>query len=207
MFSRLASKNKEHFHAEPAWVEDAAGRIFCPDCRTIYRSRHPEPIDVTLMEWPEAPAVCGRPARAGVPIFGSDFVAQIGECLPDAAIGRCLTADGQVFQEYVTMYLPRCVLMRGDTKTKYKVCKGCGAIWTDLVMVFPGRPAYLLRHQLTDALIYQGGYGSLFIARELANRLDWSPFPDVRLEPVEVRDTPLDGRRLPGDPDWSSLRT
>jgi hypothetical protein len=159
------------------------------------------------MEVPEDRPISGQVAlRTGVPVYRRDFVEQICGHLADYALGKCLTPEGEMLNEYVTLYLRHCVTMRGDRQTVYKPCRSCGSVWSDLVMVFPGRPAYLLRHQLTGGLVYQARSSFLFLAEELVDRIDWSPFPDARLDAVEVRDTPLDGRRLPGDPDWEATK-
>lgn len=68
-------------------------------------------------------------------------------------------------------------------------------------MVLPNRPAYLLRHELSSAHVYQGAHGKLFIDEYAKGLVDWSRFPDLQLKQIDVLERPLDGLVLPGDPD------
>lgn len=55
--------------------------------------------------------------------------------------------------------------------------------------------------------MWQGSSGELYLYADLANRVDWSPFSDVKLYRFDIRDTPLPGWRSRDDPDipeWGS---
>lgn len=189
--------------ADPDWLHRTEGELYCRECRTMNRRLYPKPIDVVLQCVPPRTWSEGILFRVAIPVFRSDFAKLIVNECPRMVIGTCRLTNGQIVKDYVTMYREKWVLMRGDRATKTRVCHVCGSVWTDLVMVFPGRPAYLLRHQLSDESVYQDCSGSLLLQDNLVRRIDWSRFPDMRLQQVSVRDTPLDGKQLPGDPDWN----
>jgi hypothetical protein len=202
---RVQSRSNDGPDADLDWVRQSVGKLFCEHCRTVNRKLYPQPIDVVLRQIPPRTWTSGGCFRVGIPIYRADFAAIVQREVPEFIAGRCLLPDSSVVEDYVTLYSPTWLLMRGDEQTTTRVCQLCGSVWTDLVMVFPGRPAYLLRHQLTGASIYQGRSGPLFMVKELVDTIDWRQFSDMRRQRVDIRDTPLDGRRLPGDPDWDAL--
>lgn len=202
---RLGSVSQEHMHASPRWLAGVLGNVVCRECRSLNRKLFPYPVDAVLLHPPRTHPTHGGLFRAGVPVYRVDFVHELRDYLGDHVVGKCVDENGEDINEYVTMYTRTCVLMRGDSKTTYKVCNWCGSVWTDLVMVFPGRPAYLLRHQLTRMMVYQDHDGIIFAEDEIVNRIDWRRFPDIRPAQIEVRDTPLDGRCLPEDPGWRDI--
>jgi len=83
------------------------------------------------------------------------------------------------------------------------VCKVCGTVRS----AGSSRPPdYVLSHQLDDRWAYPKYIsGPLLLTQELVDQIDWSRFPDARLYPYPVFDRPIDGQRLPGDPDWDAL--
>jgi hypothetical protein len=192
--------------ADLDWVRRSEGKLFCKHCRTINRALYPQPIDVQLRSKPPTTWTYCSPFRVGITLYRRDFVEAIAKELTSGFVcGRCFLPDGAVLANYVTLYSQKHVLMRGDKQTRTEVCPLCSSVWSDLVIVFRGRPAYLLRHELDDARLFQGTSGDVFMRHSLTTEIDWSRFRDIRLRRIEVRDTPLDGRRLPGDPDWGEL--
>ncbi len=59
---------------------------------------------------------------------------------------------------------------------------------------------HTLRVYLGEGRVYMDSFGWMYLDEELANQLDFSSWPDVELRQIEIRDLPLDGQRLPGDP-------
>ena len=205
LFYHIGSRSRNGPDVDIDWVNQSIGKIFCERCRSINRSMYPAPVDIVLHDVLSGGWTIGSGFQVGVPIFRCDFIELLWPHMHGYVRGRCLRAGGGVHEHLVTLYAEKWVLMRGDERSRTEVCSLCGSIWTDLVMVRRGRPAYLLRHQLSGDLIYQDCDGDLFIAKSLAESLDFSKFRDLRFEPVTIRDTPLDGRRLPGDPDWTTM--
>lgn len=190
--------------AAPDWQRRSNGILWCSHCRSLNRTIYPLAIDCELRSAPCGTWSIGVPFRADVPIYRSSLTKQLDRDLTRSGFvfGRCLRPRGQVVDNYATMYSRNYVVLRGDTETITKVCAKCGDVWTDLVTVFAGRPAYVMRHQLSDATVYQGRAGKLLVTREVAARIDWTAIPDVRVARIDVRETPLDHRHLPGDPAW-----
>lgn len=201
----VRTTSKEGPDADSVWVSRSAGTLFCKYCRSVNRSLYPRPLDVVLLADPPRTWTIGEPFRVGISIYRADFAEIIRKAVPRFVAGRCLLPNGQVIRDYVTLYSDKAVLMRGDRETTTKVCKLCGSVWSDLVMINPGRPAYLLRHQLTGDLFYQGESSPDFMEDELVGCIDWHRFPDLEVLDVDTLDIPLDDRRLPGDPDWDSV--
>jgi hypothetical protein len=187
------------------WISENVGKVFCAHCRAVHRRLYPAAIDVVFRQTPTPGWTTGLGFRVGVPIYRVEFLEALGHHAQGFAIGRCLLPHGKVLTEYATAYAKDYVLMRGDERTTTKVCPLCGSVWTDLVVVYPKRPAYLLRRQLSDALVYQGRSGAFFLAEAVVSEIDWTHFPDMRVQRIDVLDRPLDGRRLPGDPDWDRI--
>jgi len=198
----IHSSSSVGLDADLGWMAKVVGSVICTHCRDVKRESYPQGIDVVLRDSPRALPFYGVLFRVGLPLYRSTFVQQFPSEFRRFAIGRVLTVDGGVISEYVSAYSRTSVLLRGDDRVTTKVCPLCSSVWSDLVMVFPDRPAYLLRHQLTNAQLHQGRGSELYITEELAAQVEWSQFPDVQLLRVDVRNTPLDRKRLPGDPDW-----
>lgn len=199
----IDSKSNDGPDADPDWSSWAEGNLFCAHCRTVKRSLYPTPIDVTLREKPPSTWTIGNPFRVGIPIYRADFADILQLYWPGLVRGRCVSNDQRVFGEYVTLYADTYVLMRGDSETNTKICPLCNSVWSDLVIVYKNRPAYLLRHQLTELRVYQSRCGAIFMMDDVFQTIDWSEFRDLRRQLIEIRDTPLDDRRLPGDPNWN----
>lgn len=198
----LSSKARCGPDANVEWLRSAEGVLYCQYCRALNRKLFPNPINVALRTDGAKDWSIGVPFRADLPIYSRELIAQLGidRLSQDFCFGQCICDTGQVINEIVTMYSPQYVLLRGDRNTTIKVCGTCGEIWTDLVKVFPGRPAYVMRHQLGESGVFQGRGAKLFVTRKLIDRVEWSRFPDVTVRCIDVRITPLDGRELPGDP-------
>ncbi len=190
--------------ADPTWLQESEGVVWCASCRALKREHYPNPIACVLRSDPRGEWSIGIPFRIDVPLYRTALTDQIRDDLQASGFvfGECLCGHSRLLDDYVTMYTRDYVLLRGDKDTITKVCPLCGAVWTDLVTVYAGRPAYVMHHQLSGARIYQGRGGKLYITQELVHRIDWTLLPDIRLSCIEVRRVPLDGRRLPGDPDW-----
>jgi hypothetical protein len=104
-----------------------------------------------------------------------------------------MLSDGQVLDDYVTLYSRQYILIRGNKQSKYVVCSECGTVRPH---GWHGRQ-YVLRSYLTESRVYQSPFNELCIDEELALKIDFSSWPDVDLETIEIRDEPMDGQELP----------
>lgn len=175
------------------WVKGELGRTLCSKCRKIDRSRYPQAIDAHLRNLPEGQACAGL-WRTGLRVFHKSLIRHLQPFLEEFVVGRCFH-NGQLIQDYATLYGSNYVVVRGDALTKYYICEQCGTIGST-----PGpTSSYVLRRQLSRASVYQNSGCSLLLTEDLVQRTDWSLWPDVYLLEVDIRDEPIDGQQLPGD--------
>ena len=188
----INSKNDEAVFASKDWRASSQGRSYCQSCVTVNRMRFPVPFDIILSAIPDY-RISGDVLLTCLRIYNKKFVEQIKEYLGDFTIGRCFSADGELVDEYVTLYSKRYILIRGNKKSKYVRCEECGTVrphgWY-------GRQ-YVLRSYLTESRVYQSPFNELCIDEELAMKLDFSAWPDANLETIEIRDEPMDEQEPP----------
>lgn len=175
------------------WLSTTWNEIRCQKCNGIGKSWHPRPIDVILAEHP-GHKVCCFACNANFRIFHVDYIEQIRPYIFSYVIGNCLLPNGKIIKEYVTCYTDKRILIRGEKKTRYGKCQVCGGL-----SCIPIGAKYTLRSYLTDAKIYQDYFSTHYIDEDLAMDIDFSPWPDAELEPIEIHDEPLDGHYLPCD--------
>jgi len=129
----------------------------------------------------------GGVAWTGIAVFSVDLLAHLRPYLEGFVLGRCLRSDGSVIPSHATCYTRHTLLLHGDQDTKYWTCTTCGLAWS----YTPFRAArYVLRGDLSGAVVYQDDACDLYIADTIARRIDWSRWPDLELEWVEIRDEP-----------------
>jgi len=191
----INSNHPDPVHATISWRTNAEKNILCLACKKIRPSWYPRPIDVVLKDV-SSHIIMGGVWWVGINIFHTKFIEIIKEYLTDNVLGKCHNTKGNIIDEYLTCYSNKIIVVRGDKKRKYRVCPECGSILSHA----PRRKKYILNTYLSDARIYQDGISYMYIDEELAMNIDFSPWPDAELEPIEVRDEPLDGQHLPGDP-------
>jgi len=131
----------------------------------------------------------------GIRTFHRDFIDQIRDHLADFALGRCFDPQGNLIEEYVTCYSRDYFVTRGNKKSQYRTCPSCDTTYND---GWEGRQ-YVLRSYLTDAQVYMDVFCSMFLDEDLALQLDFSAWPDLELDPIAIRDKPIDGQQLPCD--------
>lgn len=187
---------------ELCWLSEAIGTVLCRQCKGINRVRYPAAVDVCVQSVPSH-MTTGLVFRTGISLIHVSLLQVLRPYLQDFVLGRCLNAKGQVIEEYFTCYSKSYIVRRGGKGSRYRICPECGTISSQ-----PDRyPPYVLRRELQEGQsVYQHGGCFLHVTEELAARIDWRGWRNVMLEKVEVRDVPIDGQRLPGDPDWDALK-
>jgi hypothetical protein len=194
---KIMTNHPDPVHATSEWRWKFKGKLLCSECLRINCSGFSQTFDVVLENHP-GHRIEGGVWDTGINIFHVNFIEQLYDYLSEYTIGRCLDKSGKVISDYVTCYGKSYILVRGDKKSKYWTCKTCGAIaqsgWSG--------PQYVLRSYLSDSRIYQDASCRMFIDEELASQLDFSPWPDAELEPIAIRDEPIDGQVLPIDPGY-----
>jgi len=194
---QLTSNHPNVAVSDREWHWAMRGQQVCAECKSIDRRRYPQPWHVVLAEHPghciEAPV-----SECGGSIFHVRFIEMIRHELAGYVFGTCEEAGAGRIDECVTCYHKDILVPRGNEKSEYSICGTCGSIhfhwWRS------EKTQYVLRCYLSDAAVYQDASGWLYLREDLAMSLDLSEWPDAGWRPIEVRDTPLDGRRLPIDP-------
>lgn len=174
------------------WLALNSGKAYCQSCAMVNRRNFPVPFDLTLSNIPEH-QIAGHVFSTGFHIYNKMFIDQIKEYIGDFTIGKCFSTDDELVDEYVTLYSKRYILIRGNKKSKYETCKKCGTVSSPY---WYGR-RYVLRSYLTESRVYQSPFNDLCIDEELALEIDFSPWPDVNLETIEIRDEPMDEQEPP----------
>jgi hypothetical protein len=121
-------------------------------------------------------------------------------------IGKCYLRDsGEIVPDYATVYTPltHSIYLRGGPDCEYRICPTCGlpALRSD---GSERQVEYFARTQLGPSRhAYQmDSCGDFLVSERLRDQIDWRQFRRLRLYEYEVRDRPIDGRALPGDPDY-----
>jgi len=189
------------------WVDrmkDAG--LGCGDgCGSVHPSYFPRPVDVQVQRCPRKTYV----PKVFANLFRKDFFELVSPHLRGAVVGRCIkVSHGKrtVCEDHVSCYSDRAesrLVLRGGPGSRYETCDVCGR---DRSSGSTKEPRYILSHQLDGRLAYQEGVsGTFLLTQQLVDEIDWTRFPDLSLYPYPVFDRPIDGQRLPGDPDWDAL--
>lgn len=183
--------------ADESWLSLLDNGL-CSQCRCVDRRAFSKPLDIVLEGKPEW-WISFLPENVNLRIWRKDFIDSISKYLEGFVIGRCITTDGSVIDEYVTCYTDRTLVIRGNRQSKYNICPNCGSIESQ---VRPG-PEYILERYLTDAKVYQDSRCNFFFTEDIAWEINLEPWDvgeqNVYIEPVSVRQTPADEQILPGD--------
>jgi len=193
---KLISNHADPVLADSDWGEAARGAELCRTCKTIDRSRYPHAVEIVVRAIPRG-LHFGAVAQTGVHIFHRRFIDEIRPYLDGYVTGECRDAGG--LTDFVTCYARNYLVLRGGANTTYPMCSLCGSVFWYL-----GRKPYVLARDLTNQRVYQDVQCFMILDEEVVRAVDWKQYRDHMLIPVGVRETPLDGRRLPGDPDWAS---
>lgn len=194
---QMTPKSEEQCHADSAWLQRALGRELCPDCKSIKSEWHPRELHVRLDHRPRRAATLGL-WWTGVDIFRRDLIEILEPFLEGYVIGPCEDEEGDLIKNYVTCYTNRPIIIRGDKYCEYNYCESCGACWIGRT-----RNNFALKRDVVGRAVYQDRGGTLYLNHEAA-ALVQANVKGVRLWPISIIRRPLDGRRLPGDPDWSA---
>lgn len=205
MLYELLRKNRGDWWvlADPQWVRANRGVLFCPKCERRFTHLFPRPLDVRLLQLPKG-RTADRVDRSKIGVMRRDLYQMLRPHMGNHfAIGRCFDGAGEEIKTHVTCYTNYHVVIRGGPESEYKSCPECGSIY---YLPRGDVDPYVLRKDLTGQQVYHNSFSLVLVTQELANSLDWKPFKDIELFPLPIRDVPLDGRQLPGDPpEWAHL--
>jgi len=195
---QVLSNHSHSIIADVEWLDGARGSSLCHKCKAIDRSKYPTPVAVVVRAIARG-LHFGPVAQSGVFIFHKRLIDDIWLHLADYVIGECRDARGPT--DFVTCYSKKYVVLRGNATAQYPICAVCGSVFSDF-----GPAPYVMARDLMGGGVYQDVQCVIMLEDEVVRCVDWKRFPDRDLRPVGIRETPLDGRRLPGDPDWATWK-
>lgn len=176
---------------EDSWAQDQRGKTLCATCFKRRLDLYPTAIDVPLRQIPRGTSYDGV-FQGGVGIMHERLREFLESHMRDYVMGRCLSwEDGTILPEYRSIYFRNVITLRGDEDTQYYICRCCGTIG-----VVPEAP-YVLRRELPDAAVFQDRIACLYLGEDLARKLPWRQFPDVKACVIPVRNELLPDDELP----------
>jgi len=117
--------------------------------------------------------------------------------MPGVVTGEVRFGDGRVQRNSVTLNFPpeMALTLRGGhgsrAKGAYRVCEVCGDRVASLAML--NKPIHVLRSEIPAGReVFNADGIFLTITDRLSEQLDFTPFPDIRLQPIGVFDTPVE---------------
>jgi hypothetical protein len=164
------------------WARSERGRLFCPNCLIVRQELYPQPVDMYLHQLPNGTSY-GSVFGACVGVIHRALYEELTPHLSHLARGRCFWENGSPLDDYYSVYHADRICIRGDSTGIPYVCKVCRSI-LDACTDDP----YVLRSELPDYEVFQDRICSLYVSEDLAERVDWTRFPDIELVRIEVRD-------------------
>lgn len=190
----VRSKKDEALDDDLDWWEKT-GRFLnkCRGCGSKVPT-YPQPLNaVVQMRQRCTEALSGRSCY---PILKRPFYNLLAPYMPGVVAGEVRFADGRLQKDSVTLNFPpeMYVTLRGGHGSReqqaYRVCEVCGRHVATLAML--NKPIHVLRSQLPDREVFVGSLVFLMLSERLAKELDLSPYPDLKLQPIGVFDTPVE---------------
>lgn len=184
---------------------DASNGAVCPACHCIRDGVYPKPIEARVRGRGRA-AFTYAPG-IGTGIFRTDLLDVLRPALRGAVLGPVRTVGGERVDLLVTCYVPpehRLFVRSVGGRTRYGPCKTCGRF---LRLDWTGGSDFVIERDLAGADVRQDDGGFLYVSEHLAAGIDWTPWPDIRFEPIDVLVWPPDRKRLPWDPEWDDIST
>jgi hypothetical protein len=181
---------------------------FCRGCHDVVRDWYPRRIEASLPIVQRAVEIRTSPGH--VAVVHADLWRQLRRYCPSAIIGPVTIRQGDLDKftlDWVTVIFPHDELihvrgtLRSESVPVRGVCGVCGRQG-----YYASENPHLVRCQVPkDRPVFMDHVCKWVIAEPLAQRLDWSGFPDLVYERLPVLERPLDGLHLIGDPDWSTM--
>lgn len=199
----VRSKKDEGLDDDLDWWKKTGRFLGCRGCGT-YRQVYPQPLNaVVQMRQRQSQSISGRSCYR---VLKRPFYDLLAPHMPGVVTGEVRFADGRLQKDSVTLNFPSemYVTLRGGHGSReqeaYRVCEACGRHVSSLAMLT--KPIYVLRYQIpAGRKVFVGDLGFLMISEHLAKELDLSPFPDLKLQPIGVFDTPVEPVPEFGDPE------
>ena len=191
MLFMIRSRKHGSLPVLPEWRVKARARYACHGCGAIRPEIYPTPIECRIDRSPRSSMASGAYVRV---IAKSLFTLLLREC-PSMVPGPVFLTSGKCLDEYVTVHVPRSewVDLRGGAGSRerrmYRVCEVCGRHVASLGV--HTNPIYVLRRTLTDRRVHFTE-DWILVDETIASALTYPILINCELDPVEVRDTPIE---------------
>lgn len=186
------------------WREsDEYRRRICEECNGVSADHVGKPFDIVVKREPRTFGP-GHPGAAIFPIEFAEFLI-LHDTDNRIVWGKVLVGkESYESSRYVTAYMPSSynIHERGDFRSVYRICSLCGSCTTGM---YECGDEYLFSDFADYDILFLSGRAFVLLSKEIVYRYNWSQHRDIELEAIPVRDCPLDGFRLPGDPDWAKI--
>ena len=191
----------------PSMRECTVGAHSERDCLCTCNGVRPEferqPVSLNFNRRPQKAIAHAYPARA----YPIELVSILEKYTNELIVGNVTaTKSKTICENYRSVYVRRAdgVDLRGERGSRYKQCEACGVIW--LRWAGGSGEVNLISHSIRDrdVLIYASRL-DILVSKRVADEIKDRQFKGIMLIEVPVRDSPLDGFTLPGDPDWSAI--
>lgn len=177
----VSMDNTDYNAARTTWL--------CPECafpRPEARSVH---FAIQELGPPNNSAI-NFVTGAGVGIAKGSLLAALGEELVSKFLfrGRLLSMDRKEIQGWNTFIGAFRIVVRGSENVAHRRCPSCGRD----VYFATGRK-YLFPAPTAGVAIFDAGRGGIVVVEEIANAIPGDLKRELRIDWLDVRDTPLDG--------------
>jgi len=191
----IRNQPEEALDDDPIWWEKV-GR-FVEQCRGCgsYAAFYPRPF-TAVVQSRQRTTECTS-GRSGYLVLKRPFFDLLAPHMPGVVTGEVRFGDGRVQRDSVTLNFPpeMELTLRGGhgsrAKGAYRVCELCGERVASLAML--NKPIHVLRNEIPPGReVFNADGTFLTITERLSEELDFTPFPDIRLQPIGVFDTPVE---------------
>jgi len=195
MIYELLARDKCRFTlSEVRWRLEVRGKLFCTCCSTIFRRVYPQPVDVHLSQLYRN-TTYGSVTWTRIGVIHERLLEALSPYLEGYVFGKCFDRNGRILSKYRSMYHWRYITIRDADKPGHRVCKQCGTMLSTW-----GDAPYALSAELAGARVWQNAPCTLYVDEHLARSIDWKPFRDIELYPIEVRDRIVEPAEPPAAP-------
>lgn len=177
----ISSDHSDPVNIGEQWRRDSEGKTICRECKSIFPSvkhLHPQlksiPKDMTT----------GIVFFYKMSIHCKSLIKLLGPLPENVICGPCYGCDKKLIPTHELCFSHSYLPVFSDEGTKYYDCFTCKKRYT---FVHPNSPKYVSDEFLDDRQVYMDQFGGFLISDRLADKLDFSGFPDLILNKIEIR--------------------
>lgn len=193
MLLNVVSKADWAPSARRYWLEKAQNTILCKYCGTVNRKLFPEPVDIVLTEVPKGSLM--HVWYIGIRVFRRNFIARLEPYMKDYVLGKCYDEKEKLIKDYVTCYMRKYLVLRGQQGSNYEVCPECNTVRGIGIA-----PHYVPRFYVNNGVVFMDSSCHIYVDHELCLKLHLDKIKDIEFDAIPVVEGVVDGQHLPIDP-------